>query len=380
VPEPDPFHANLQRGVLLLGQNRPREALSFIQAAIAANPNAPQGYAELARCWNGIPAERAKSIAAINQAIGLAPNVSFYYGRKGWFLVCLQRFREAFVAAQAGLAINPACPQSLNALANAHTKMGKWKSAEQACLRILALDPNDGPGLNLLAQALRHQGRWKESRETVARLLAQMPNNAFGHANAGYAALAAGDHLRANEHFRESLRMDPHFELARRGLVQSLRARNWVIRLNFRIASFIHRPGTLLNVTAAFAGFIALIAGASCLASFLDNIYPKAGTILFVLIFAFGLFYAYLSVLIGLMQNFLLLFDPIGRHALTRLEKQKSCVPAVALAIVGGFLIANGYWIAALSFSLFFAVLAFSIQYPLLKDRWQRRREKQLGS
>ena len=186
MPDLDAFNANIQRGSLLLDQNWPREALSFIQGAIAADPENPRGYAELARCWNGLPGQRSKVIPAIDAAIGRAPNVSFYYGRKGWYLVCQMRFHAALAAAKQGLAIDPACIHSLNATANAYTKLGRWREAEAACRRILEIDPDDDPGLNLLAQALRHRGKWKESRETVARLLAQMPNNAFGHANAGY--------------------------------------------------------------------------------------------------------------------------------------------------------------------------------------------------
>lgn len=377
MPEPDHFHANLQRGSLLLNQDRPREALPFIQAAIAADPEAPQGYAELARCWNALPATRSKSIQAINRAIGLAPNLSYYQGLKGWYLVCLLRYREALSVAQKGLAINPNCSQSLNSLANAHTKLGQWKKAEAACRRILEHDPNDAPGLNLLAQALRHQGRWKETREVVAHILASMPNNAFGHANAGYAALAAGDHLRANDHFREALRMDPHFDLARRGLLQSLRARNWMIRFNLRAASFIHRPGTLLNVTVAVACFIGSLTVLGYLAAFMNSLFPKAGTLFFLFLFGVVILYACVSALVGLVGDFLLLFDPIGWHALTRLEKHRACVPAVGLAVIIGFLVSIRCWGTSLAVVTFFGLLALSIQFPLLKDRWQRRRERE---
>jgi len=377
VPAPEHFHANLQRGSLLLNQNRPLEALPFIQAAIAADIDAPQAYAELARCYNAIPRDRAKSIAAIDRAIGLAPHSSYYFGLKGWYLVCLMRYRAAFDAAQKGLAINPNCIQSLNSLANAHTKLNQWKKAEAACLRILALDPHDAPGLNLLAQALRHQSRWKESRETVARLLANMPNNSFAHANAGYAALAAGDHLRANEHFLTSLRLDPHFDLARRGLLQSLRARIWLIRWNHRIFSILRRPPSARNLLTTFLvifGCLALMVGIMAISSSYDS---TAGFAWLGLLFLAGLFYIYLSALVALMGNFMLMFDPLGRHALTRQEKAKASIPAIAFALIVGALILAGAWLVAIGLLLFFALLALSIQFPLIKDRWQRHREKQ---
>ncbi len=381
MPDPSHFHANFQRGVLLLNQGRPREALPFFQAAVAANPDAPHGYAELARCWNEIPKERHKSIGAIDRAIALAPNESFYRGRKAWYLVCQMRFHAALLAAQEGLALNPTCPQSLNGLANAHTKLGQWRKAEEDCRRILALDPNDVPGLNLLAQALRHQGRFKESRQAVAQLLALTPNNAFGQANAGYAALAAGDHLRANEHFLNSLRLDPHFDLARRGLLQSLRARIWIIRVNMRISSFVRREpsgGELFYLVSV--GLLTLLA-VIVVNRVLNWIHPDAGTLfggflilLLMVFFVSVLFWVYFSVVVGIFGNFLLLFDPLGRHALTRQEKIRAVMPAVWSALCAGFIIYSGGFLVAAVLVALLLLVAATIQIPLFYDRWQRRR------
>jgi tetratricopeptide (TPR) repeat protein len=374
MPDPDPFHANLQRGSLLLDQNRPAEALPFIQAAIAANPDAARGYAELARCWIAIPAQRTKAIGAINKAIGLAPTNSFYFGRKAWYQVCLMDFRGALKSSEQGLAINPVCSQSLNGLANAYTKLGQWKKAEAACHRILAQDPNDGPGLNLLAQALRHQGRYKESREVVTRLLAQMPDNAFGHANAGYAALAAGDHLRANEHFRESLRMEPHSDLARRGLLQSLRARVWTTRLNLKLAYLIRRPANFRNVVLFMLSICAVVLVGCLIGDELNKIRPDLGATVFGIVIVSVVGYVLLSAMVGAMMNVALLFDSIGRHALTKGEKSKMFFSILRLALV--ILIGScGLGIILLPVALL--IVLSSIYFPLLKDRWQRRREKQ---
>jgi len=375
VSDPAAYHANLQRGAVLFDQGRPREAIPFLQAAIAANPDQAQGYALLARCWNELPSERGKALGAMDRAIGLAPNVSSYFGQKGWIFVCLGRYQAALKVAGQGLELDPNCPHSLNALANGYTKLNQWKNAEKACLRILALWPDDNAGLNLLAQALRHQGRWKESRETVARLLAQLPDDSFGHANAGYGALAAGDHLRANEHFLESLRMDPHFDLARRGLLSSLRARIWIIRFNTRIMSSMQGPTTFLKATSVFIGIALIFWLVIRCAMLLNEWYPQLGTIVFGSIFGFLLLYIYLSVLTGLMGNFLLLFDPLGRHALTTEEKVKACLPALGFAFAMVYLVGMGGWLWALGFTFFLGLLAFSIEYPLMLDRRQRRLE-----
>ncbi len=380
MSDPSHYHANLQRGSLLLNNNRPREALPFIQAAIAANPDAPHAYAELARCWNAIPAERHKSIGAIDRAIALAPNSSFYHGCKAWYLVCLMRYQGALKAARDGLALNPNCPQSLNGLANAHTKLNQWKKAEETCRRILANDPNDVPGLNLLAQALRHQGRWKETREAVAHLLAHTPNNAFGQANAGYAALAAGDHLRANDHFLASLRMDPHFDLARRGLLQSLRARIWIVRINLRLSSLVRRQPSRREGLFLVCGFLGTLLALAGIDVGLNAIHSGAGTVfcgflvtLLLVVFILAVLWIYFSIVVGIFGNVLLLFDPLGRHALNRQEKTRAVINGVFFAGLVTLFMCTA-WPLALAMIVLFFVLAFTTQYPLLRDRWLRRR------
>jgi tetratricopeptide (TPR) repeat protein len=377
VPEPGHYYANLQRGSLLLNQKRPLDALPFLQAAIAADPEAAQGYAELARCYIAIPAEKYKSIGAIDRAIGLEPGNSVYRGLKSWYLLCLLNFHGALRVAKEGLALNPTCAQSLNSLANAYTKLSRWRDVEAACRRILEQDPNDGPGLNLLAQALRHLRRWKETREVVARLLARMPNNAFGHANAGYAALEAGDHLRANYHFRESLRLDPHFDLARRGLVQSLRARVWFLRFNQRLTSFLRQPLTVKNVlikTLVVFGVITLLGGSIAVADAYNN--SLVGFVASVLpLVACG--YVVLVLIHALLGEFLLMFDPLGRHAMTQQEKTKASMPAVAFGVIECLFVTNDLWPVALVLAGIVALLALIIQLPLLRDRWLRRKVEQ---
>jgi tetratricopeptide (TPR) repeat protein len=370
VPEPDAYQANLHRGAQLLALNRPREAIPYFENAIAASPRSAHAFAQLARAWNEIPAHRAKAIPIIDQAIALAPTASACFGLKSWFLLCQTRYMAAKTEAKKGIALNPLCVPSLNALANAETRLHQWRNVETTCLRVLQINPNDGPALNLIAQALRHLGRWTESREIVARLLANRPNDAFGHANAGYAALTIGDHLRANEHFLESLRLDPHFDLGRRGLLESLRSRVWIIRTN----RYLRRPGTLRNLIIAtiILGAIMLV---GYLADVLNALHPKAGDFFAMTLIGAGLLYIYLSFVVYLMVNFLLLFDPVGRHALTQQEKGRACIPVVFFAVVLGAMVYAQAWVSAAVSAVVFAILVLSIQFPLLKDRYLRRRE-----
>jgi hypothetical protein len=80
------------------------------------------------------------------------------------------------------------------------------------------------------------------------------------------------------------------------------------------------------------------------------------------------------------LSHFLLLFDPIGRHALRREEKMKAFLPPVLFFVVIAILLAAHAWSVAVGIVLFFGLLAFSIQYPLLRDRWQQRRARESES
>ena len=361
---PNPgYAANLQRGILLRGQRRYKEASEFLGQAIVAEPDKPMAYAELALCYNDWGGRGKKSLDAINRAIALSPTTAHYHGLKGWILVCQRDYRAALRTATEGVHINPVDIMALNAQANAYTKMGKWREAEASARRILALNPNDAPALNLLAQALRMLGRGRESREVVSRILALLPNNGFGHMNAGYAAMEVGDHLRANEHFLTSLRMNPHSNLARQGLLHSLRARVWIYRWHFRFATFLRRPATFLR----FLLLVVIIAGFGTLAALLEAYHRGwAGSlgILWVMLI-------YMNLFSRLTGNIFLLFDPVGRFALTHREKIFACFFALFLvgALAALFQAKNWTFFGVIAFIL--TVFAFSIYYPQIKDRWQ---------
>jgi len=369
VAEPDAYYPNLQRGILLRENRRVREAVPFFQEAISIRPDEPQAYGELARCWIEIPGQGDKAIAAIDRAIALAPAVSFYFGLKGWLLICLHNYDAALVAVEEGLALDPNCLKSLNARANAYTKLGNLQKVEESCHRILELYPDNAPALNLLAQALRNQGRWKESRAVVDQLLAQQPNDAFGQANAGYGALDVGDHLRANEHFLQALRMDPHSDFARKGLVASLQARVWILRLD----RFFHRPERNKFVaTISVVGIIMVVGGVGI---FLDHLLPGVGDWFMGILLGAWLLYSFLLILALFMGNFLLLFDPLGWHALTKQEKTQAYLPATFLAGFTAIFFYAGEWIIALSLLVAVGGFAFSVHFPQIKDRWQLWRQ-----
>ena len=56
---------------------------------------------------------------------------------------------------------------------------------------------------------LFRSGREEEAATTIDKALAEDPENADTHANYGYAYLHQGDHLKALEHYKMALQIDP---------------------------------------------------------------------------------------------------------------------------------------------------------------------------
>jgi tetratricopeptide (TPR) repeat protein len=360
------YFANLQRGILLRAQQRPKESVDFIGKAIEADPQKAEAYAELALSLNDWGRHETRALQAIDRAIALEPGAARLHGLKGWILVCQRKFREALRVANQAVALDPVCITALNAQANAHTKLGQWKQAQASARRILEQNPNDGPALNLLAQALRLDGRGRESREVVARILSLLPNNAFGQMNAGYAALEVGDHLRANEHFLSSLRLNPHSEHSRAGLLQSMRARVWIYRWQLRINAFIRQPATFRRVLGTYGVILSLFP----LGFGLEALHHGFGMIFT----ATWLASIYLSFTAGLTGDIFLLFDPMGRHALSWKEKRNAGLFAVLFLLLLVRWILTGNWVWVLMLTVYLSVFALSIFAPQLRDHWQRRR------
>jgi tetratricopeptide (TPR) repeat protein len=78
-----------------------------------------------------------------------------------------------------------------------------------------------------------------ESSTVTASVLARTPDNAMAQSNAGWAALEAGDHKSANEHFLQALRIDPGYDYARSGLLHSFNSRVWIYRMYFKFIAWM---------------------------------------------------------------------------------------------------------------------------------------------
>ena len=349
------YHANLRRGQALREAGRYQDACTYLSEAIQADPEQPQAYLEMALAQIEMLGKRKEALLAADRAVALAPNSAHFIGYKAFLQARSGDNKSALETSRQSLNIFPNCHIALLAECNAFTKLAKFPEAEASARRMLALNAEDVSALNLLAQSLRFQNKLVECREVVGQILAQVPNDSFGHANAGYEALKAGDHRRANQHFLQALRFDPNCDFARGGLLQSLRVRGLVYRIIFSILSGFgeHSQG------------LGRILGPAC---FLSGGILLAPILLFLIV-AFTLYP---------LSNFFLLLDPAGRRSLVPRERRWALFTGwVACLLLLGLALAHWTDLYVL-LGVYLALFALSVYIPQWADALRAWREDQL--
>jgi hypothetical protein len=160
--------------------------------------------------------------------------------------------------------------------------------------------------------------------------LERAPENAWSHANQGWNCLHKNDPRRAQDHFREALRLEPDLEYARQGMLEALKARNPVYRGMLAYFLWMGRLSTKLQ----WAFILGTMFGVRAVRTLAEE-RPELGVVLWPLV---GLFYLfiYLSWTAGPMFNLLLRFDRFGRLVLSRDErKATNWFGACVLLLVG---------------------------------------------
>ncbi|MEZ0218539.1 MAG: tetratricopeptide repeat protein [Rariglobus sp.] len=328
--------AHLQRAHVLLAQSRPADAERELLPALASAPDSAEVHALLAICR--IRLERAaEALPCATTAIGLAPGWAFTHYVHALVLRDLKKFKAVLDAVAEAIRIDSHDADHFTLQASIHLQCDDWTAALASADEALRLNPEDNTAANLRAMALVRLGRKDEAVHTVSQNLSRNPNDAFSHANQGWNALHRNDPLRAQEHFREALRLDASLDYARQGLLEALKARNPVYRA--MLAYFLWSGRASQKIQWAF--ILGVIFGNRIIGS-LSDANPQLAWFfipLQVLFYAF----IYLSWTAGPMFNFALLFDRFGRHVLTKHERNAALIFGASFLIALAILV---WWMA----------------------------------
>lgn len=308
---------HLSRAQMLLQQSRPAEAEREAGLAIAQDPRDPMAHALIALCR--VHAERGKeALEPARAAVGLAPDIAYFHYVHAFVLHHLDRESDALVAAHEAIRLAPEEEDNFALRASIQLARRDWNAALADAEAGLALNPEHVESANLRAMALVRLGRNDEATATVDYALERAPENALSHANQGWTSLHRNDPRRAQEYFREALRLDPELEYARQGMLEALKARNPIYRGMLAYFLWMGRQTRWSQWGVIIGTYLTMrILRATA------EVNPALRWVLIPVIVLFYLF-IFLTWTAGPIFNLLLRFDRFGRLVLSREERHAS--------------------------------------------------------
>lgn len=283
----------------LLGQSRYGEALGAAEQALQIEPSDPVHRYRIAIARLNL-GESAKALATIDEAISTSPRDADLHSIRAQTLVTMDREAEALQAAEAGLEIDP---------------------MHAGCRTARAM-------------ALHGQGNASAARQHLLEQLATNPNDDVVHYQLGHTFLMDGDHERAADHFRESLRVDPTSSAARQGLISALQARNTTFALLLRFGYWL----STLPKWAPWVGVIALLAAPRLVRTLTGDgavVRALANFVVIVVVIV-----SQLAMCADAFFMLMLRFDRKSRGMLTPAQRRTSNWQAVSMLLMGLTLLA----------------------------------------
>ncbi|MCB0824468.1 MAG: tetratricopeptide repeat protein [Bacteroidales bacterium] len=269
--------------------------------------------------------EMARKI--IDSAIGISPDYADLYFQKSRIVQMQENYDEAEEVIRHAILLDPNNSGYYAFQAHLRLNRKKFKEALDIANRALEIEPENLLALNTRSTALTKLNRKEESFKTIEGALREDPNNAFTHANYGWSLLEKGDHKKAMEHFKESLKSDPDFEYAQSGILQAMKAKNPIYSLYLQYAFFMQKLTARYQWTVIIAFYLGfrILKG---IAKSNEALQPYLIPLLIGLaIIAFS------TWVINPIGNLFLRFNKYGQLLLSKKEKLSSGFVALSLAV-----------------------------------------------
>jgi tetratricopeptide (TPR) repeat protein len=309
--------AHEHRAVMLIQQQRFDLAQQELRQAVVEDPLAARPHALLALCLRH-EEKFADATQEAHQSIFLDPEAGFGHYALSIVLEARNRSAEAKTAIEEAVRLDPDNPDYFGQLALVEFSLRDWNASLAAAENGLKADPEHVYCTNLRVQALTKLGRRTDADAAVESVLRREPENAYTHANRGWTLLEQRNPAKAMEHFREALRLEPNLDWARAGIVEALKARNflyrWLLGYFFWMSRLSRRAqwGVIVGLWLAFQ-----------LANYVNANYPQFKWITGPLMIAYLAFFL-LTWLARPVFNTLLRFSRFGRMVLTREDRWQS--------------------------------------------------------
>lgn len=306
---------HLERGRLLLEQNRLKEAEREFKQALAHDPQDAIALMLLAEVC--IHDNRyAEALQYSQQAVSLEPEISSLYFTLSRAYLYNKNIKKAREAVAEGKRLNPLDAHFYLVAAHIAYYEDKWQEALEEAEKGLMFDAENVQLINMRAQALIKLNRRGEAGETIDYALQNDPEDAYSHANKGWILVEKHQYKAAVESFREALRLDPDNEFARHGLKEAIKAQNPLYALILRYflwSAKLSERGQWFFIIGIYILYRLLVG--------LSRSYPALQPFLFPFIAAYIIF-AFSSWIAKPISNLFLRLHPMGKHALTADEIQ----------------------------------------------------------
>jgi Tfp pilus assembly protein PilF len=324
---------SIEKAISLRNVHRYEDAIAELHLVLAQDPESAFAYFHLALTYSAMPAAEAKALEAIEGAIANEPTDPDYLSTKAMILCEMNRGKDALAISEDALALEPGSYQWY-AKATSLAGLRKWSDAWVACENALEIDPDYDSALDLKNVILRVQGDLDSAESATMAQLSRNAESPTALSNAGWTKLQRGDRAKAEELFREALRIDPTNEYARSGLIQAFKSRSLFYRLYLKWVFMLQR----MEGKTQWILMIGIYLGYRVGRELLEKVHPLLGVLMVVLYLGlcFGTF---LAPGIG---SGLLLKDRFARLALTGKEKLDGLVVS-GLFFGGSFLAGIGF-------------------------------------
>jgi len=348
--------AHLERAKVLLQHRRPDDAQKELMLALADDPGNAETLYLLAYCFNE-KKNTEEALGFIKKAIALQPDRDIYYYMHARILIDDDKYDEGMEQLNQAITLNPYDADYFGLAAAILLNKKDYQAALDKANEGLQIDPENQTCLNTRSTALVKLNKKEEAFTTIAAALEKNPENAYTHANYGWGLLEKGDHKKALEHFRESLKLNPDYEYAQSGMVQALKAKYWVYRLFLKYMFWIGNMKGRLQWVVIIGLYLAVR-----LLTTIARSSPELKPFIFPII---GLYvtFAISTWIISPLFNILLLMNPYGRYALSKVERLSAYFTGSSLLIaVMGFVL---YLVMQNELYLLITIFGITMMIPL---------------
>jgi len=308
--------------VILYQQKRYDLAREKLSRELAEQPNSPNAHAMLALCLTEQEQFRGARQHA-EEAIAKGPEIAFAHYSLAWVFykdrqfVCRRRMafttdqralsrkrlQLASDALQEALRLNPTAASYFGLLGWVRYERGDFRGASKAALLGLEHDPACDDCLRVQAYVLHARGKFPAAEQASRTALSARPESVLNHVTHGKSLLLSGNWRGALEHYRQAMRIDPNYRIARNGLISALSARNPA----YRIVLAMNAPHHSLQKLAVFC----IVVGLPVAAINLRDRLPQPGLLILL-----SLVPVIILITVPAWCRVRLQFDPEGRHLL----------------------------------------------------------------